>query len=207
MSVRAIHPWHQALACDGGPPRAILAAAERAFARHGFHAATMQHVAVEAGMSPGNLYRYFRSKDAIVEGLCERDQEELAGDFVSLAATGDVVAGIEALLRRRLIEKPRENLGLIVEIWAEARRNPAIAAIQRKIDALVEERLAATFEAAKRRGATAPDLDVDFVVRGTMMIGAGLFKRCILTADFDGEREIAVAVALIQSLMDGRARP
>jgi len=207
MSVRAIHPWHQALACDGGRPRAILAAAERAFARHGFHAATMQHVAVEAGMSPGNLYRYFRSKDAIVEGLCERDQEELAGDFVSLAATGDVVAGIEALLRRRLIEKPRENLGLIVEIWAEARRNPAIAAIQRKIDALVEERLAATFEAAKRRGATAPDLDVDFVVRGTMMIGAGLFKRCILTADFDGEREIAVAVALIQSLMDGRARP
>jgi TetR/AcrR family transcriptional regulator, repressor for uid operon len=207
MSVRAIHPWHQALACDGGRPRAILAAAERAFARHGFHAATMQHVAVEAGMSPGNLYRYFRSKDAIVEGLCERDQEELAGDFVSLAATDDVVAGIEALLRRRLIEKPRENLGLIVEIWAEAGRNPAIAAIQRKIDALVEERLAATFEAAKRRGATAPDLDVDFVVRGTMMIGAGLFKRCILTADFDGEREIAVAVAVIQSLMDGRARP
>jgi TetR/AcrR family transcriptional regulator, repressor for uid operon len=204
MSVRAIH---QALACDSGRPRAILAAAERAFARHGFHAATMQHVAVEAGMSPGNLYRYFRSKDAIVEGLCERDQEELAGDFVSLAATDDVVAGIEALLRRRLIEKPRENLGLIVEIWAEAGRNPAIAAIQRKIDALVEERLAATFEAAKRRGATAPDLDVDFVVRGTMMIGAGLFKRCILTADFDGEREIAVAVALIQSLVDGRARP
>ncbi|HEX9324565.1 MAG TPA: helix-turn-helix domain-containing protein [Xanthobacteraceae bacterium] len=207
MSVREIHLRHQPLAREGGRRRAILATAERAFARHGFHAATMQDVAIEAGMSPGNLYRYFRSKDAIVEGLCERDQEELAGDFVSLAATDDIVAGIEALLRRRLIEQPRENLGLIVEIWAEAGRNPAIAAIQRKVDALVEERLAATFEAAKRRGATAPDLDVDLAVRGTMMIGAGLFKRCILAADFDGEREIAVAVALIQALVDGRAQP
>jgi TetR/AcrR family transcriptional regulator, repressor for uid operon len=207
MSVREIHLPHQPIARDSGRRRAILAAAERAFARHGFHAATMQDVAVEAGMSPGNLYRYFRSKDAIVEGLCERDQEELAGDFVRLAATNDIVVGIEGLLRRRLIEEPRENLGLIVEIWAEGARNPAIAAIQRKIDALVEERLAATFEAAKRRGATAPDLDVDLAVRGTMMIGAGLFKRCILAADFNGEREIAVAVALIQALLDGRVQP
>ncbi|OYX58321.1 MAG: hypothetical protein B7Y93_01850 [Micrococcales bacterium 32-70-13] len=36
----------------------ILDAAERVFARAGFHAATMQDVAAEAGMSPGNLYRY-----------------------------------------------------------------------------------------------------------------------------------------------------
>jgi TetR/AcrR family transcriptional regulator, repressor for uid operon len=111
------------------------------------------------------------------------------------------------LLRHRLIEKPRENLGLIVEIWAEGGRNPSIAAIQRKVDSLVEERLAATFEAAKRRGATAPDLDVDLAVRRTMMIGAGLFKRCVLAADFDGEREIAVAVGLIRALLDGRAQP
>jgi len=207
MSLNEVLIPDQPLASDSGRRDAILAAAERAFARHGFHAATMQHVAVAAGMSPGNLYRYFRSKDAIVEGLCERDQGELAGDFARLAATDDVVAGIEGLLRRRLIEAPRENLGLIVEIWAEAARNPAIAATQRKIDALVEERLAATFEAAKRRGTAAADLDVDCAVRGTMMIGAGLFKRFILAADFDGEREIAVAVRLIEALVRGRVRP
>ena len=41
----------------------IAAAAERAFVRHGFHAATMNQVAEEAGMSAGNLYRYFPSID------------------------------------------------------------------------------------------------------------------------------------------------
>ena len=36
----------------------ILDAAERGFARAGFHAATMQDVAADASMSPGKLYRY-----------------------------------------------------------------------------------------------------------------------------------------------------
>ena len=72
------------------PPKptgaAILEAAERAFVRNGFHATTMQHVADEAGMSAGNLYRYFPSKEAIVEGLCELDQAELATAFAELMA-------------------------------------------------------------------------------------------------------------------------
>src|SRR6266446_6459829 len=75
----------------------VLVAAERAFARQGFHAATMQDVATEAGMSPGNLYRYFDSKDAIVAGLCECDQAKLARDFTSLAASGDIFAAIEMM--------------------------------------------------------------------------------------------------------------
>ena len=64
----------------------ILEAAERAFVRHGFHATTMQHVADEVGMSAGNLYRYFPSKEAIVEGLCELDQVEMAQAFAELMA-------------------------------------------------------------------------------------------------------------------------
>ena len=48
----------------------ILDAAERCFVRSGFHRTTMQDVAAEASMSPGNLYRYFASKDAIIIGIC-----------------------------------------------------------------------------------------------------------------------------------------
>ena len=43
----------------------ILAAAQRCFVRSGFHGASMQEICAEAGMSPGNLYRYFPSKEAI----------------------------------------------------------------------------------------------------------------------------------------------
>ena len=46
----------------------ILEAAQRCFVRSGFHHASMQDICAEAGMSPGKLYRYFPSKEAIIAG-------------------------------------------------------------------------------------------------------------------------------------------
>ena len=47
----------------------ILDAAQRCFARSGFHGASMQEICAEAGMSPGNLYRYFPSKEALIASM------------------------------------------------------------------------------------------------------------------------------------------
>src|SRR5580658_6943770 len=94
----------------------IVAAAERAFVRYGFHAATMQHVAEEAGMSAGNLYRYFPSKEAIVEELCARDQAERAEIFAELTSGRDIAAAMESALRNHLLARPSEKARMIVEI-------------------------------------------------------------------------------------------
>src|ERR1700690_3154137 len=87
----------------------ILASAQRAFVRQGFHAATMQHIAAEAGMSPGNLYRYFPSKEAIVAGLCARDQEERAEVFAKLAENGNILGAVGASLRAKLGDESRHK--------------------------------------------------------------------------------------------------
>src|SRR5271155_4580355 len=81
----------------------IVAAAERAFVRFGFHATTMQDVAEEAGMSAGNLYRYFPSKEAIVEGLCTAEQTERAEIFAELSGTGDLLHAISASFRLHVL--------------------------------------------------------------------------------------------------------
>lgn len=47
----------------------ILAAAAACFARRGAHAASMNEICAEARLSAGALYRYFPSKEAIIEGL------------------------------------------------------------------------------------------------------------------------------------------
>jgi TetR/AcrR family transcriptional regulator, repressor for uid operon len=59
----------------------ILSAAQRCFVRSGFHQTSMQEICAEAGMSPGNLYRYFPSKEALIAGIAERDRAEVGRDF------------------------------------------------------------------------------------------------------------------------------
>jgi TetR/AcrR family transcriptional regulator, repressor for uid operon len=186
----------------------ILEGAEHAFVRHGFHAATMQHVADELGMSPGNLYRYFPSKEAIVEGLCAVDQAGRARAFAELMADkGDILAAMCAALRRHVLDKPPEKARLIVEIWAEAGRNPKVAAISREIDADVLAGIEKLMDAAKAAGVASPRLDSRFGARFFFTFVAGLFKRMAIEADFDPEAETPVAIGVLKALFAGKLSP
>jgi TetR/AcrR family transcriptional repressor of uid operon len=182
----------------------ILEAAERAFAAHGFHAATMQHVAEAAGMSAGNLYRTFPSKEAIVEGLCAVDQAEGARAFADLlAADRDIVEAMCTGLREHVFGKPREKARMIVEIWAEAGRNPRVAEMTRSTDAQVLAGLERLFEAAKAAGAASSALDPRIAARFFLTFIAGLFRRMATESDFDREAETAMAVGVLKALLAG----
>src|ERR1700686_1673091 len=59
----------------------IMAAAEALFRRLGFAKTTVADIAAELEMSPANVYRFFSSKNAIVEAICKHclsDVEERA---------------------------------------------------------------------------------------------------------------------------------
>ena len=186
----------------------ILEAAERAFVRNGFHATTMQGVADEAAMSAGNLYRYFPSKEAIVEGLCELDQAELAQAFGELMADHrHIMEAMRCGLRKHVLAKPPEKARLLVEIWAEAGRNPRVAAMSRAIDAEVRARLEKLIDAAKAAGAASPRLDSHLGARFFVTFVAGLFKRIALEHDFDAEAETPMAVGVLKALLAGTLSP
>jgi len=55
----------------------ILAAAERAFAAHGYAGASMRQIADELGLLKGSLYHYVRSKEELLFRLLAGTQEEL----------------------------------------------------------------------------------------------------------------------------------
>jgi TetR/AcrR family transcriptional regulator, repressor for uid operon len=180
----------------------ILDAAERCFARNGFHRSTMQDVAAECAMSPGNLYRYFVSKDAIVAGLAERDREMFMADFRALAHAADPMAGFADIGRKHLLEMPRERAALILEIWAESTRNPAVSESCRAMEAAISAVMA---ELVRR---LCPDPSGPPVVPETltalmMAMGDGLLRRRATDPAFNpapvfGEmlRIIAMSMAL-----------
>jgi AcrR family transcriptional regulator len=182
----------------------ILNAAERCFTRAGFHRATMQDVATEAGMSPGNLYRYFSSKDALVAGLCERDRAGLAHEFAEVRESGaDFIEAFRELGRRHFRDDMCGKAQLCLEIWAEATRNPKVAALQTEFDRGLDEQFVAAFEAAKAAGVIDPSVDSRFVASITSKLGDGLFVRRATAPDFDSEREVAEVFAVIGALLRG----
>src|SRR6266446_6301232 len=88
----------------------ILAAAQRCFVRSGFHGASMQEICAAASMSPGNLYRYFPSKEALMAGIAERDRAELAQQFASADLSHGFFAVLEGMAHHHFARKPNEQV-------------------------------------------------------------------------------------------------
>ncbi len=181
----------------------ILDAAERCFARAGIHRTTMQDVAGEAGMSPGNLYRYFSSKDALAAGLAERDRAQIAADFAELAEADDFVSAFAALGRKHFDEECRSHSALTLEIWAEATRNPSFAAMTHALEREIVGRLTELFTAVQARGALPASLEPAKAALTISMLANGLFVRHAVMPDFDVEREFGIVLTLITAVLRG----
>jgi AcrR family transcriptional regulator len=155
----------------------ILEAAQACFARAGFHQTSMQEICAQAGMSPGNLYRYFRSKEDIIAGIAERDRAETAQQFAAVGQ-GDFFEGLAALAQHHLVERSMEEVALCAEIMTESRRNPAVARIYQDMETDVRARFIALLHSAADRGEIRRDIDFD----GTVTVLFALGGRAVVAA-------------------------
>jgi AcrR family transcriptional regulator len=111
--------------------RQILDAARACFVRKGIHDTSMQDIFAEAGLSAGAVYRYFKSKNEIIEANIASVVAELQAFFHELVRT-DPPLPIDELVERlavRLAELSDEDgpLRLAPEAWALAVHEPEIA--------------------------------------------------------------------------------
>lgn len=180
---------------------AILHAAGRCFTCYGFHRTTMQMVAQEAGMSPGNIYRYFPSKNAIVEGMVERDREETRRRFAEIDRTQPFWGQFAELGRAYFDGDARARAMLSLEIWAEATRNPEIDAINRPFEAEAQSHLAELIESARARGEVAADIDPTAAAHVIMLITCGLYVRAGLQGE--GGLHVDRALQAVYGLLTG----
>jgi AcrR family transcriptional regulator len=128
----------------------LIEAATKVVARRGFHAATVDEIAEEAGFSVGALYSNFEGKDdlflAVFDGHL-RWYEERLGVAAHTPDPGRVFSDwMDALM-----ENP-EQLLIFIEFWAYAVRKPKLrrsfaarlAEIRSAMAAAIEQRAAAT---------------------------------------------------------------
>lgn len=162
----------------------ILNAAVTCFLRSGFHGASMNDICSEAGMSPGALYRYFPSKEAIIEHICAEHRRESAEILDRLFSSNDIVeamvkVGIEHIQKMSLDENEPADAGarLFMEVRAEAMRNEAVAAICDQHEGMAREKLLKAFSAAKARGEIDPVVDLELAVATLAAMGEGVILR------------------------------
>jgi Transcriptional regulator len=101
----------------------IIAAARRCFRNSGFHAASMSQIAADAKLSVGQIYRYFNSKDAIIEEMIRRIIDHRIAEMEGQTHS-DLIA---KLLACRFTLSDDDDV-LMLEVSAEATRNQQVAA-------------------------------------------------------------------------------
>jgi TetR/AcrR family transcriptional repressor of uid operon len=179
----------------------ILDAAERCFARSGFHRTTMQDICKEAAVSPGALYVYFDSKEALIAGICERDRAEFAERLAGLAEAPDFLAALKELGEHYFAREPKASHLMCIEIGLESTRNPRIAEIHRGVDEFVYAGFEKLFQRMKDEGRIAPDLEIPVVVQLFSVIADGMFWRRAVDPAFNGEVLVPATLQVLAGLL------
>ena len=105
----------------------LIDATMRAIGRHGYASLTLTHVAGEAGLSPGIVNFYFKSKDQLLIATLENIAEEYSGLWQGAIAKGRVspAAGLAAMIDADFHASVcnAEKVSVWYAFWAEARNN------------------------------------------------------------------------------------
>src|SRR5947199_10264612 len=88
----------------------IIETAEALFRRLGFAKTAVADIAAELGMSPANVYRFFSSKNAIVEAICQRCLGELDSKAWAVARSRGTAADRLTRLFLERFRYPTANL-------------------------------------------------------------------------------------------------
>jgi AcrR family transcriptional regulator len=189
--------------------RQILDAALACFDRRGLHATTTDDIVAEAGLSTGTIYRYFDSKDAIIEAIAaERHARERS--LLAAALVGDDPrASLRSFLERYFDwlgdpdEQRRRRVN--VYVWAEALHNPRLAGVVASGLAPLDQSVEAV-RAAVRSGTFPPALDAEPFVRAVLALLQGFVLQRSWDPTVDLERYRTTALAMVDAFLSVPAR-
>lgn len=179
----------------------ILDAAERCFISKGFHHATMDDICREAQVSPGALYTYFVSKEALIIGLCEREKDRFGKELAKMTEATDFLAALQCMAEQYCCNEPIEKVRLHVEIGAEAGRNALIGNTVRSIDKAVNGGFIELLERERDQGRIKPKVPIEIIVGAMRALGDGLFLHRSLDPHFDPKSIIPAMMTMIEALL------
>jgi AcrR family transcriptional regulator len=112
----------------------IVSAALDVFAGQGFHAASMEEVARQAGVSKGLAYNYFKSKDDLLAAVMERRFDEAEALIAGIDEIPGALNKLSTILDR-LFDDVKKNIALYkfyMTVFLEPHASQEIRAVKSK---------------------------------------------------------------------------
>jgi AcrR family transcriptional regulator len=182
--------------------KAILDAAVTCFARNGFHRATIPDIAAEAAVSTGAIYRYFASKEEIVEAIARAHRTPSPAVLDDVGTRPDVPSALRTLIDASfgaLHDSDEQRWRRVtVQLWAEALRDEGVMRIVREGRDEPVERIAALIRRGQVDGTIRTDIDA---TAGARMC-ASLFYGFVLQQATDPKVDVDRYVEAVRSTLD-----
>ena len=154
----------------------ILDAAVRSFSRGGLHQTTIEDIRLEAELSRGAVYHYFKTKEDIIDAIRERSAGQAESIYRGSSDGDDGAANLMSLVDTTLsvMTSPEsvEANRLALFLWAESLVNQRIMDGQLPSFKPYLEQLARSFAEAQDEGRADPQVDSQAIARviaGTML--------------------------------------
>lgn len=180
--------------------RHLMTVASECFGAEGFRGTSMSRISQASGMSPGHIYHYFPTKEAMIETIVA-DESHYLGELVrSVEEDEEGGALLERLMRQTPVAvahcRDPAHSGLLLEIVAEAARNPSIGTILKRSDADVAQEF---FELFCRIGRPTEINDADLRLR--MELVAAIYSGIVMRAQFKPDLDQTAMVSLINEVL------
>jgi AcrR family transcriptional regulator len=189
----------------------ILDAAWACFARKGYHQTTMQDICQESSLSPGAIYRYFASKEAILKAINDRSQE--MGRAVVEEARSQAGGPLDALgvigqtMWSSYFNDPmfETTTRVNIEIWPEIIRNEVLRNSFREEFAFWRTVVTQLLSEAKEAGQLKAEVDPGSLAVLFICAWEGLRHHSLIDPDnFNPERLFELMQALVSEEMSAK---
>jgi len=161
----------------------ILAAARKCFIAKGIHNASMQEICKTGKISPGALYRYYPSKQAIIEAIAAEEHEQNLELIDHLKTSKHPVKGLKEAIPNVLDTLLDKNFArLMIEISSEATRNTQVHNAFQQVEDLFKSDLISIFKAAQSQNQIAKTINIEAAVFTLLALFDGITARAATDA-------------------------
>jgi AcrR family transcriptional regulator len=177
----------------------VLAAAHRVFLERGYHAATLDHIADEAGFSKGVVYSQFESKADLFMALLESRVAERAESNARLVDRLEPGQGLPELLDH-LVRADHAVPGwllLVIEFRALAAREPELNRRYAEVHRRTVGALAGVLETMSERVGTDLPIGPEALAEVMLAIGFGAILEQAANPDALGGPQMAEVVSRV----------